>query len=284
MGEARRMRKQPLRSIASETLGSEHSPAGTSQSLLRALTQSPSERKAFFEKLWKELVDFLAKADEDWPSDLAKSVNDSDRCRRFTVFGESITCAWWQDRGVVSGSDIVKAIGALYRLSHMGRTLKDRKRLEEGIFSDLRSMRCDTDYVLEAANSNLLKFLYRSNAVRTHKRQKVYMWSAVPFMTLYHETVRRFDGTTILMQSMVNSIRNSNSHDEAGALLSLQDSDSSDGSPKSWGSHDEWESMPCCSCEGESKMGMKRLALLAEVLFLEDEKQNKQKLGSARCK
>lgn len=177
----RRPRKQPLISIDRKDL--EYSRRNSSQMLFSTISQPQSAKICIYSELSRDFFKFLEKADEN--------IEDEEECRRFTIFGDSITCAFWRKEGLISGSDIIKVIKAIYRLKFLGQSPKDRRKFEDGIISDLRSLRIGKDATLEEANSPLLKFLYRLNCVRTHKRQKIFKWASVPFMKLFSDSLKR---------------------------------------------------------------------------------------------
>ena len=54
-----------------------------------------------------------------------------------------------------------------------------QKKFEEGIFSDLRNLKPGNGAVLEEPRSKFLDFLFKLNCIRTHKKQKVFLWRAV---------------------------------------------------------------------------------------------------------
>lgn len=89
----------------------------------------------------------------------------------------------------ITGTDIVRCIS--FRFEAFGRTIKNRKKFEEGIFSDLRGLKCNSDAVLEAPKSTFLEFLYKNSCIRTQKKQKVYYWFSVPHDRLFVDALER---------------------------------------------------------------------------------------------
>jgi hypothetical protein len=73
----------------------------------------------------------------------------------------------------------------------MGQSPTNFKKFDEGIHTDLRSIKVGDGAILEESNSSLLKYLYRINSVRTHKRQKIFLWHAVPFLNLLEDAIKR---------------------------------------------------------------------------------------------
>lgn len=78
----------------------------------------------------------------------------------------------------------------LYRL-HFGRLPSDRRKFEEGVYSDLRQARLGSDGILEQANSKFLRYLYSIGCVKTHKRQKIFYWRSVRHLDIHEEVIRR---------------------------------------------------------------------------------------------
>jgi hypothetical protein len=236
-GKPRRMRKQPLMALGDRRIGTDLSRSDTSQRLLEVASMSTHAKLELYNRLSGDLRNFISSASNDW--------NEGEECRRFTVFGDCITCAKWNGHSLVSGVDIVKVIGAMYRLANMGGSPVDRRKFEEGITSDLRSLKVGVHAILEEANSNLLDFLYRINSVRTHKRQKIFFWNTVPFEKLYHDAAERENR---IRQSperalprgrsnsypFMNSPRGFPRGNMANAKRSYEGTEST--SPRSWGS------------------------------------------------
>ncbi|EDN04890.1 transcription factor steA [Histoplasma mississippiense (nom. inval.)] len=72
-----------------------------------------------------------------------------------------------------------------------GRPVKNTKKFEEGIFSDLRNLKSGTDASLEEPKSAFLDFLYKNNCIRTQKKQKVFYWYSVPHDRLFLDALER---------------------------------------------------------------------------------------------
>ena len=98
--------------------------------------------------------------------------------RRCELFGETVACVQWQGRFFVTGTDVVRTLVWRFRL--MGLPVADRKKFEEGVFSDLRNLKPGVGAVLEEPHSRFLDLLYKLNCIRTQKKQKVFFWAAVP--------------------------------------------------------------------------------------------------------
>lgn len=102
---------------------------------------------------------------------------------------EVISCICWNNVFYVTGTDIVRILS--YRFEAFGRVITNRKKFEEGIFSDLRNLKCDTDAILEEPKSDFLEFLYKNNCVRTQKKQKVFYWFSVQHDQLFLDALER---------------------------------------------------------------------------------------------
>jgi len=69
--------------------------------------------------------------------------------------------------------------------------VKNSKKFEEGIFSDLRNLKSGTDASLEEPKSPFLDFMYKNNCIRTQKKQKVFYWYSVPHDRLFLDALER---------------------------------------------------------------------------------------------
>lgn len=78
-----------------------------------------------------------------------------------------------------------------FRFQAFGRPVKNAKKFEEGIFSDLRNLKSGTDAALEEPKSAFLDFLYKNNCIRTQKKQKVFYWYSVPHDRLFLDALER---------------------------------------------------------------------------------------------
>ena len=78
-----------------------------------------------------------------------------------------------------------------FRFQAFGRPVKNAKKFEEGIFSDLRNLKSGTDASLEEPKSAFLDFLYKNNCIRTQKKQKVFYWYSVPHDRLFLDALER---------------------------------------------------------------------------------------------
>lgn len=276
---ARRPRKQPLYALGDKRVGTDLNDKNTSKRLLQASTMSKAAKTELYSKLLSDLRDFLVAASRTW--------QPSEECRRFTIFGDCITCACWKNEGLVSGVDIVKTICALYRLNHLGDYPRDRRKFEEGIVSDLRNLKLGPDAYLEQANSPLLKFLFRINSVRTHKRQKVFKWVSVPFHRLYIDAVdrdRRYQVPSEPSQrtNMVKAFREFPSKQLLAKKSPACSTSTEGGSPHSWGSPEDhspsgfavYLPSPVKLLNDDSQMNIMKLAIVADAALSRSEERS----------
>ncbi|ROW12767.1 hypothetical protein VMCG_00277 [Cytospora schulzeri] len=125
---------------------------------------------------------FLISAPVDWQPD--------QYIRRFLLpTGEYVSCVLWNNLFHISGTDIVRCLS--FRFQAFGRPVKNSKKFEEGIFSDLRNLKSGTDASLEEPKSPFLDFLYKNNCIRTQKKQKVFYWYSVPHDRLFLDALER---------------------------------------------------------------------------------------------
>ncbi|KAI5201477.1 hypothetical protein AUEXF2481DRAFT_71004 [Aureobasidium subglaciale EXF-2481] len=125
---------------------------------------------------------FLISAPVDWSPD--------QYIRRFLLpTGEYVSCVLWSNLFHISGTDIVRCLS--FRFQAFGRPVKNSKKFEEGIFSDLRNLKSGTDASLEEPKSPFLDFLYKNNCIRTQKKQKVFYWYSVPHDRLFLDALER---------------------------------------------------------------------------------------------
>lgn len=103
--------------------------------------------------------------------------------------GEYVSCIAWRGQHLITGTDIVRIIQ--YRFRCKGIKPEKNKKLEEGVFSDLRSLKAGHDALLEEPRSDLLKFLYEHDCIRTQKKQKVFLWGRVDHDRLFYEAMDR---------------------------------------------------------------------------------------------
>ncbi|KAK9477751.1 STE like transcription factor-domain-containing protein [Lipomyces japonicus] len=103
---------------------------------------------------------------------------------------EYVTCVLWNGVFYITGTDIVRCL--TFRFQAFGRPVKNPKKFEEGIFSDLRNLKpTNDDALLEEPKSPFLELLYKNNCIRTQKKQKVFNWFSVPHDRLFLDALER---------------------------------------------------------------------------------------------
>lgn len=134
-------------------------------------------------RLIEDLKFFLATAPANW--------QENQIIRRYYLNHDEgfVSCIFWNNLYFITGTDIVRCI--VYKFQHFGRKIVDRKKFEEGIFLDLRNLKCGTDAVLELPRSDFLEFLYKNACLRTQKKQKVFFWFNVPHDKLMADALER---------------------------------------------------------------------------------------------
>lgn len=134
-------------------------------------------------RLIDDLKYFLATAPANW--------QENQIIRRYYLNNEHgfVSCVFWNNVYYITGTDIVKC--CLYRMEKFGRTIIQKKKFEEGIFSDLRNLKCGMDATLEQPKSEFLQFLYRNSCLKTQKKQKVFFWFSVPHDKLFTDALER---------------------------------------------------------------------------------------------
>ncbi|RLV92655.1 Transcription factor CPH1 [Spathaspora sp. JA1] len=134
-------------------------------------------------RLIEDLKFFLATAPANW--------QENQVIRRYYLNHDEgfVSCVFWNNLYFITGTDIVRCI--VYKFEHFGRKIIDRKKFEEGIFSDLRNLKCGTDSILEPPRSEFLEFLFKNSCLRTQKKQKVFFWFNVPHDKLMTDALER---------------------------------------------------------------------------------------------
>jgi hypothetical protein len=129
-----------------------------------------------------ELKYWLATAPCNWEPDT--------NIRRYVLpTGETISCVLWNSLYHVTGTDIVRSL--VFRFQAFGRPVKNIKKFEEGVFSDLRNLKPGMDASLEEPKSEFLEMLYKNNCIRTQKKQKVFYWFSVPHDSIFLDALER---------------------------------------------------------------------------------------------
>ncbi|EEP79481.1 transcription factor steA [Uncinocarpus reesii 1704] len=142
---------------------------------------------------------FLISAPVDWAPDQL--------IRRFLLpTGDYVSCVLWyvqldpcnrpisnlaQEQSLPHLRDRYRAMPFLSFPRRLVDPVKNTKKFEEGIFSDLRNLKAGTDASLEEPKSPFLDFLYKNNCIRTQKKQKVFYWYSVPHDRLFLDALER---------------------------------------------------------------------------------------------
>ncbi|EDO18654.1 hypothetical protein Kpol_1055p10 [Vanderwaltozyma polyspora DSM 70294] len=134
-------------------------------------------------KLIDDLKFFLATAPVNW--------QENQVIRRYYLNNDQgfTSCIFWNNLFYITGTDIVKC--CMYRMQKFGREVIQKKKFEEGIFSDLRHLKCGIDATLEQPKSEFLSFLFRNMCLKTQKKQKVFFWFSVPHDKLFADALER---------------------------------------------------------------------------------------------
>ena len=121
--------------------------------LSRPLTLQEQERLANLDRL----KFFLATAPSAWSGSTIPDMNSEHpthpgaahpALNRFLLPNqEYVTCVLWNGLYHITGTDIVRAL--VFRFEAFGRPVKNMKKFEEGVFSDLRNLKPGVDASLE---------------------------------------------------------------------------------------------------------------------------------------
>ncbi|KAI7823978.1 transcription factor, STE-like protein, partial [Kickxella alabastrina] len=103
--------------------------------------------------------------------------------------GDKLSCIRWDSRFHITSTDIIRAL--VHRFQDIHRPVVNMKKFEEGVFSDLRSLKPGVAARLEPPRSEFLELLYKQHCVRTQKKQKVFYWELVPHDMLFREALER---------------------------------------------------------------------------------------------
>ncbi|KAL6949965.1 hypothetical protein ACO0QE_000634 [Hanseniaspora vineae] len=134
-------------------------------------------------RLIEDLKYFLATAPVNWQPNQV--------IRRYFLGGEDgfVSCVFWNNLYYITGTDILRC--CFYRMEKFGRKIVDKKKFQEGIFSDLRALKIGDDATLEPARSSFLKFLHKNSCLKTQKKQKVFYWFSVQHDKLFADALER---------------------------------------------------------------------------------------------
>lgn len=150
---------QPATQSSLEALMEDDGRAG---GLSRPLTVQEQDRLAHLDRL----KFFLATAPSRWST---KQEDDPDAhhlnpshpaLNRFLLPNqEYVSCVLWNGLYHITGTDIVRAL--VFRFEAFGRPVKNMKKFEEGVFSDLRNLKPGMDACLEEPKASVSTVLLR---------------------------------------------------------------------------------------------------------------------------
>nr|ODO02173.1 hypothetical protein L204_00900 [Cryptococcus depauperatus CBS 7855] len=103
--------------------------------------------------------------------------------------GEHVACVFWNGLYHITGTDIVVR-ALVFRFEAFSRPVRNMKKFEEGVFSDLRNLKPGTDACLEEPKSSFLDLLFRNGCIRTQKKLKATRFS-VPHDRLFLDALER---------------------------------------------------------------------------------------------
>ncbi|KAF8904924.1 STE like transcription factor-domain-containing protein [Mucidula mucida] len=175
------------------------STPGLSKGLSRPLTAQETDRLAHLDRL----KFFLATAPSGWEKNAAAGPSSytpdpaNPALNRFLLpTQEFVTCVLWNGLYHITGTDIVRAL--IFRFEAFGRPVRNMKKFEEGVFSDLRNLKPGVDACLEEPKVRFLsafiaisRLAFKYQCIRTQKKQKVFYWFSVPHDRLFLDALER---------------------------------------------------------------------------------------------
>ncbi|KAJ6489787.1 hypothetical protein C8R45DRAFT_1213238 [Mycena sanguinolenta] len=102
---------------------------------------------------------------------------------------EYVSCVLWNGLYHITGTDIVRVL--VFRFEAFSRPVRNMKKFEEGVFSDLRNLKPGVDACLEEPKSPFLDLLFKYRCILTQKKQKVFYWFSVPHDRLFLDALER---------------------------------------------------------------------------------------------
>ncbi|KAJ7085409.1 STE-12 alpha [Mycena belliarum] len=169
------------------------SSVSLSGALSRPLTPHEADRLAYLDRL----KFFLATAPSRWdaedeggapPPRITPTAHPA--LNRFLLPSqEYVSCVLWNGLYHITGTDIVRAL--VFRFEAFSRPVRNMKKFEEGVFSDLRNLKPGADACLEEPKSPFLDLLFKYQCIRTQKKQKVFYWFSVPHDRLFLDALER---------------------------------------------------------------------------------------------
>ncbi|KAK7045967.1 hypothetical protein VNI00_006962 [Paramarasmius palmivorus] len=179
-------------SYSSSSQSSSSVTPGLPRGLSRPLTHQEQEKLAHLDRL----KFFLATAPSRWNTGSSSQTPQHPHTpshpalNRFLLPSqEFVTCVLWNGLYHITGTDIVRAL--VYRFEAFGRPVRNMKKFEEGVFSDLRNLKPGQDACLEEPKSQFLDLLFKYQCIRTQKKQKVFYWFSVPHDRLFLDALER---------------------------------------------------------------------------------------------
>ncbi|KAF7320795.1 hypothetical protein HMN09_00165900 [Mycena chlorophos] len=175
---------------------------GTVRTLASALSRPLTPQEAERLETLDRLKFFLATAPSRWDADAemdgahfghhpnAITPTSHPALNRFLLPSqEYVSCVLWNGLYHITGTDIVRAL--VFRFEAFSRPVRNMKKFEEGVFSDLRNLKPGTDACLEEPKSPFLDLLFKYQCIRTQKKQKVFYWFSVPHDRLFLDALER---------------------------------------------------------------------------------------------
>ncbi|KAF7300222.1 hypothetical protein MKEN_01346000 [Mycena kentingensis (nom. inval.)] len=176
---------------------------GTVRNLAAALSRPLTPQEAERLEVLDRLKFFLATAPSRWDVDGEMDVGthfghhpnaitptSHPALNRFLLPSqEYVSCILWNGLYHITGTDIVRAL--VFRFEAFSRPVRNMKKFEEGVFSDLRNLKPGTDACLEEPKSPFLDLLFKYQCIRTQKKQKVFYWFSVPHDRLFLDALER---------------------------------------------------------------------------------------------
>ncbi|EIW68692.1 hypothetical protein TREMEDRAFT_31921 [Tremella mesenterica DSM 1558] len=104
----------------------------------------------------------------------------------------------------------------VFRFEAFSRPVKNIKKFEEGVFSDLRNLKPGTDACLEEPKSPFLDLLFRNGCIRTQKKVRALLQRfSVPHDRLFLDALERdlkrekmgLEPTTVVVGEPARSFR-----------------------------------------------------------------------------
>ncbi|KAJ7748624.1 STE like transcription factor-domain-containing protein [Mycena metata] len=189
----------PLPAASMSIPGTLSNTLGLSGALSRPLTHPEAERLAYLDRL----KFFLATAPSRWDVENGGAAGGQANgaynaitpthhpaLNRFLLPSqEYVSCVLWNGLYHITGTDIVRAL--VFRFEAFARPVRNMKKFEEGVFSDLRNLKPGADACLEEPKSPFLDLLFKYQCIRTQKKQKVFYWFSVPHDRLFLDALER---------------------------------------------------------------------------------------------